>query len=96
MMFEYRDYERGDEDDKVRPQVTAMDCTEKDYSVVIMRCKDRPKLLFDTVCTLIYMQYLVLTLLHLSLLLWSCGVCSGGDPSSLGSHKQQNMATSSG
>ncbi|KAF3776440.1 ACT domain-containing protein [Nymphaea thermarum] len=32
-------------------------CKEKGYSVVNIRCKDRPKLMFDTVCTLTDMQY---------------------------------------
>ncbi|KAF3775147.1 ACT domain-containing protein [Nymphaea thermarum] len=62
MMFADRDYERGERassDDQLRPQVTVTDCTDKDYSVVTIRCKDRPKLLFDTVCTLTDMQYVV-------------------------------------
>ncbi|XP_074589268.1 ACT domain-containing protein ACR4-like [Curcuma longa] len=62
MMFRDRDYERGagGRDDKSRrPQVSVMDCSEKDYSVIIVRSKDRPKLLFDTVCTLTDMQYAV-------------------------------------
>lgn len=33
--------------------------TERGYSVVNVRSRDRPKLLFDTVCTLTDMQYLV-------------------------------------
>jgi UTP:GlnB (protein PII) uridylyltransferase len=32
---------------------------EKDYTVVTMRSKDRPKLVFDVVCTLTDMQYVV-------------------------------------
>ncbi|RRT48300.1 hypothetical protein B296_00053195 [Ensete ventricosum] len=62
MMFSNRDYERNgaaEGDDKSWPQVAVMDCSEKDYSVVIMRSKDRPKLLFDTLCTLTDMQYVV-------------------------------------
>lgn len=62
MMFSNRDYERigaTEGDDKSWPQVAVMDCSEKDYSVVIMRSKDRPKLLFDTLCTLTDMQYVV-------------------------------------
>ncbi|CAL9192838.1 ACT domain-containing protein ACR6-like [Musa acuminata AAA Group] len=62
MMFSNRDYERigaTQGDDKSWPQVAVMDCSEKDYSVVIMRSKDRPKLLFDTLCTLTDMQYVV-------------------------------------
>ncbi|XP_038989333.1 ACT domain-containing protein ACR6-like isoform X1 [Phoenix dactylifera] len=63
MMFDDRDYERlgasGEGDEKSRPQVAIMDCSEKDYTIVILRSKDRPKLLFDTVCTLTDMQYVV-------------------------------------
>ncbi|RWR74488.1 ACT domain-containing protein [Cinnamomum micranthum f. kanehirae] len=63
MMFADRDYERlGRErtDDKSsRPHVALFDCIEKDYTVVTMKSKDRPKLLFDTVCTLTDMQYVV-------------------------------------
>ncbi|KAF5772700.1 putative ACT domain-containing protein ACR1-12 [Helianthus annuus] len=32
---------------------------EKGYTVVHLRCPDRPKLLFDTACTLTDMQYVV-------------------------------------
>eukprot|EP01018_Ginkgo_biloba_P017039 Gb_30843 [translate_table: standard] len=65
MMFADRDYERVDKgrsepmEEKFRPLVTVQNCVEKDYSVVSIRCKDRPKLLFDTVCTLTDMQYVV-------------------------------------
>ncbi|CAL9121482.1 unnamed protein product [Musa textilis] len=62
MMFSDRDYERigaTEGADKSWPQVAVMDCSEKDYSVVIMRSRDRPKLLFDTLCTLTDMQYVV-------------------------------------
>ncbi|KAL5723297.1 ACT domain-containing protein acr4 [Ranunculus cassubicifolius] len=62
MMFADRDYERCDDDtldEKQRPNVTVVNWYDKDYSVVTIRCKDRPKLLFDTVCTLTDMQYVV-------------------------------------
>uniref|UniRef100_A0A5B7AFZ4 ACT domain-containing protein ACR n=1 Tax=Davidia involucrata TaxID=16924 RepID=A0A5B7AFZ4_DAVIN len=66
IMFADRDYERVEiaqhgraEDKSSRPHVTVMDCIEKDYTVIIMRSKDRPKLLFDIVCTLTDMQYVV-------------------------------------
>ncbi|XP_078430085.1 ACT domain repeat 4 isoform X2 [Wolffia australiana] len=62
MMFDDRDYERLGEDgsdQKLRPSVTVVNWQDKDYSVVTIRCKDRPKLLFDTVCTLTDMQYVV-------------------------------------
>ncbi|XP_008790789.2 ACT domain-containing protein ACR6-like [Phoenix dactylifera] len=63
MMFDERDYERvgvvEEGDKKSRPQVAVVDCKEKDYTIIILRSKDRPKLLFDTVCTLTEMQYVV-------------------------------------
>ncbi|KAH0671048.1 hypothetical protein KY289_025541 [Solanum tuberosum] len=62
LMFADRDYERaaGDgSDDKERPNVNVVNWQDKDYSVVTIRCKDRPKLLFDTICTLTDMQYVV-------------------------------------
>ncbi|XP_057481324.1 ACT domain-containing protein ACR6 isoform X2 [Actinidia eriantha] len=66
IMFADRDYERNVraergrvEDISLRPHVTVMDCIEKDYTMITMRSKDRPKLLFDTVCTLTDMQYVV-------------------------------------
>ncbi|CAN6549316.1 ACT domain-containing protein ACR4-like [Malus sylvestris] len=62
MMFADRDYERvhdGVLDDKQRPDVSVVNWHDKDYSVVTIRSKDRPKLLFDTVCTLTDMQYVI-------------------------------------
>ncbi|XP_042456872.1 ACT domain-containing protein ACR6-like [Zingiber officinale] len=63
MMFDDRDYEkvvtREIVQDNSRPKVTLMNCSKKEYTVVILRSKDRPKLLFDTVCTLTDMQYVV-------------------------------------
>ncbi|XP_058093110.1 ACT domain-containing protein ACR4-like [Magnolia sinica] len=65
MMFADRDYERSDVNDqkstsdRSKPLVTVENCGDKGYSVVNVRCKDRPKLLFDTVCTLTDMQYVV-------------------------------------
>ncbi|XP_050234974.1 ACT domain-containing protein ACR6 isoform X2 [Mercurialis annua] len=63
IMFADRDYERAelgsdDEDKSSRPHVTVLNI-EKDYSVITMRSKDRPKLLFDIVCTLTDMEYVV-------------------------------------
>ncbi|CAL9155746.1 unnamed protein product [Musa hybrid cultivar] len=46
-------------DGNSKPLVTVENCIEKEYTVVNIRCKDRPKLLFDTVCTLTDMQYVV-------------------------------------
>ncbi|KAL9678328.1 hypothetical protein QQ045_016172 [Rhodiola kirilowii] len=62
MMFDDRDYERTDKvnlNETQRPNVSVVNWHDKDYSVVTIRCKDRPKLLFDTVCTLTDMQYVV-------------------------------------
>lgn len=42
-----------------RPNVTVRNWNDKGYSVVTIRCKDRPKLLFDTVCTLTDLRYVV-------------------------------------
>ncbi|KAJ1279497.1 hypothetical protein BS78_04G161400 [Paspalum vaginatum] len=42
-----------------RPVVTVEQCEEKSYSVVNVKCRDRSKLLFDIVCTLTDMQYVV-------------------------------------
>ncbi|KAK4263637.1 hypothetical protein QN277_029025 [Acacia crassicarpa] len=72
MMFADRDYERaydnnnsnsnsniGFVDEKQRPNVNVVHWSDKDYSAVTIKSKDRPKLLFDTVCTLTDMQYVV-------------------------------------
>ena len=65
MMFVDQDYERVDRGrlrsakDKFRPLVTVHNYLEKYYSVVNILCKDRTNLLFDTVCTLIDMDYVV-------------------------------------
>ncbi|XP_040376633.1 ACT domain-containing protein ACR3 [Oryza brachyantha] len=45
--------------DEERPAVTVEHCEEKDYSVVNVKCRDRSKLLFDIVCTLTDMEYVV-------------------------------------
>ncbi|XAR55951.1 [Protein-PII] uridylyltransferase [Bertholletia excelsa] len=63
MMFADRDYERpydeGVSDDRQRPDVNVVNWFVRDYSVVTIKCKDRPKLLFDIICTLTDMQYVV-------------------------------------
>lgn len=52
--------ERGVIRDKIsQPLVMVSDCTEKDYTVITVRSKDRPKLLFDIICTLTDMDYIV-------------------------------------
>nr|XP_029122205.1 ACT domain-containing protein ACR6-like [Elaeis guineensis] len=63
MMYDDRDYEGvglvEEGVKKSRPQVSVMDCKEKNYTIFVLRCKDRSKLLFDTICTLTDMQYVV-------------------------------------
>lgn len=62
LMFDDRDYERCDGNsghEALRPNVALDDLADKEYSVVTVRCKDRPKLLFDTICTLTDMEYVV-------------------------------------
>ncbi|XP_076916829.1 ACT domain-containing protein ACR8-like [Bidens hawaiensis] len=62
MMFADRDYDRTPiikTRGRYAPLVSVQNCAEKEYSVVNIQCKDRPKLLFDVVCTLTDMQYVV-------------------------------------
>jgi len=66
MLFADRDYESYGVTTKdvecppsFRPKITIECCEEKGYSVVNVRCKDRAKLMFDIVCTLTDMQYVV-------------------------------------
>ncbi|KAJ4960351.1 hypothetical protein NE237_020261 [Protea cynaroides] len=64
MMYADRDYDKEEDDPTItceqsKPLVAVENCAEKGYTVVNLRCRDRPKLLFDTVCTLTDMQYLV-------------------------------------
>ncbi|KAF9621125.1 hypothetical protein IFM89_016619 [Coptis chinensis] len=72
LMYADRDYDLcccGDEDGKRKAtsscstccgvQVSIESCNERGYSVVNVTSRDRPKLLFDTVCTLTDMKYVV-------------------------------------
>ncbi|XP_041014309.1 ACT domain-containing protein ACR4-like [Juglans microcarpa x Juglans regia] len=64
MMYADRDYDMDDTDcmstsDRSKLLVTVEKCADKGYTAVNLRCPDRPKLLFDTVCTLTDMQYVV-------------------------------------
>uniref|UniRef100_A0A5B6Z374 ACT domain-containing protein ACR n=1 Tax=Davidia involucrata TaxID=16924 RepID=A0A5B6Z374_DAVIN len=65
MLFADRDYEGGglvtevDYPPLFKPKITVDRCEEKGYLVLSVRCKDRPKLMFDIVCTLTDMQYVV-------------------------------------
>lgn len=61
LMFVDRDYERksilrtnGDS-----PIVSVQNCLERGYSGINIHCKDRTKLLFDVMCTLTDMEYIV-------------------------------------
>lgn len=66
MLFADRDYESAgvtttdvDSPPSFRPNIEIERCEEKGYSVVSVKCKDRAKLMFDIVCTLTDMQYVV-------------------------------------
>ncbi|KAG8493842.1 hypothetical protein CXB51_011147 [Gossypium anomalum] len=65
MLFADRDYEGSGVTSEVdypsffKPKITVDRCEEKGYSVVSVQCKDRAKLMFDIVCTLTDMQYVV-------------------------------------
>lgn len=63
LMNDDRDFEIEGQDiaggKMMRPTVTITNWNDKDYSVVTIMCKDRPKLLFDTVCTLTDMMYVI-------------------------------------
>ncbi|KAJ4800934.1 hypothetical protein LUZ62_052180 [Rhynchospora pubera] len=45
--------------DTMGPTIMIKNWNDKDYSVVTVRCNDRPKLLFDTVCALTDMMYVI-------------------------------------
>lgn len=65
MMFDDRDYGAGRPErggtvaGPPRTEVSVTPCAERGYTAVVVRCRDRPKLLFDTVCTITDMQYVV-------------------------------------
>ncbi|KAF6137923.1 hypothetical protein GIB67_041796 [Kingdonia uniflora] len=64
LMYSVRDYDKDNIDselmsDRIRPIVSVENCEEREYTVVNLRCQDRPKLVFDTVCTLTDMKYVV-------------------------------------
>ncbi|RZR74728.1 hypothetical protein BHM03_00041964 [Ensete ventricosum] len=61
MMFSDRDYERNSPSaaPSTSPAVSVQNWVEKGYSVVAVQCRDRPKLLFDVMCTLTDMEYVV-------------------------------------
>lgn len=52
--------ESEESDDEGRKTVVKIErCDQKRYSIVNIECKDRPRLMFDTVCTLTDMQYVI-------------------------------------
>ncbi|KAH9757311.1 ACT domain-containing protein ACR3 [Citrus sinensis] len=67
MFFADRDYEGGgvttadqvDHTPSFKPEITVERLEDKGYSVVNVKCRDRAKLMFDIVCTLTDMQYVV-------------------------------------
>ncbi|PON95727.1 ACT domain containing protein [Trema orientale] len=63
MMFADRDFEKHDgakgDSTITRSHVCILDCNDRDYTVVTLRSKDRPYLLFDTLCSLTDMEYMV-------------------------------------
>lgn len=61
MMAADRDYERMPLSNSCKDSsvVTVQNWTERSYSVINVQCEDRPKLLFDVVCTLTDMEYVV-------------------------------------
>lgn len=65
IMLAGRDYVRVERTEQrkteqgIRPYVTVSDCSQKYYTVLTMRSRDRPKLLFDIICSLTDMQYVV-------------------------------------
>ncbi|PSR91846.1 ACT domain-containing protein [Actinidia chinensis var. chinensis] len=48
-----------DGEEVAKPNVSIESCREKGYSIVTVQCRDRPRLMFDTVCTIMDMQYAI-------------------------------------
>ena len=61
MMFADRDYEREIDDEMwdLDGKISVEDCNDKGYSVVNVECRNRPKLLFDALCPLTDMEYVI-------------------------------------
>ncbi|KAI9106484.1 hypothetical protein K1719_022012 [Acacia pycnantha] len=66
LMLSVRDFEApgsggGHDGEEMRRKrmVKIESCKQKGYSIVNIECKDRPRLMFDTVCTLTDMQYVI-------------------------------------
>ncbi|XP_047157089.1 ACT domain-containing protein ACR2 [Vigna umbellata] len=62
LMLSVRDFEAPSSPKEMKGRkrmVTIESCEQKGYSIVNIECKDRPRLMFDTVCTLTDMQYVI-------------------------------------
>lgn len=68
LMLSVRDFDRprspslssdSDDEENRRKCIVIESCIEKGYSIVTIQCKDRRRLMFDTVCTLTDMQYVI-------------------------------------
>ncbi|XP_027333276.1 ACT domain-containing protein ACR2 [Abrus precatorius] len=61
LMLSVRDFEAPSSKEMMgrKRMVTIESCEQKKYSIVSIECKDRPRLMFDTVCTLTDMQYVI-------------------------------------
>jgi UTP:GlnB (protein PII) uridylyltransferase len=62
IMHTNRDYDTGGVVPRTlrgHVEVTVENCNDRGYTIVNVRCDDRPKLLFDTVCTLTDMEYVI-------------------------------------
>lgn len=68
LLVSVKDYDWTSESISKRPKrnedwrktmVSIESCDQKGYSIVSIECKDRPRLMFDTVCTLTDMQYVI-------------------------------------
>ena len=61
LMLSVRDFEApSTKDVNGRKRMVNIErCDEKGYSIVSIECEDRPRLMFDTVCTLTDMQYVI-------------------------------------
>lgn len=63
LLFSDQDYEgilsTTEPDRLIKAKVTIDRCKEKDYLVVTVKCRDRPKLMFDIVCTLTDLEFVV-------------------------------------
>lgn len=60
LMLSVRDFDWPADDHRGKSTIVSIEsCDWKGYSIVSVKSKDRPRLMFDTVCTLTDMQYIV-------------------------------------